>query len=433
MNTRQISLQGGVTLTAVQTDKFKSSYWSVRLLTPLKKETAALNAVLPFVLRRGTDRYPDMAELSAALDNMYGGVIEPAVRKCGDVQCIGFEATFLDDAYAPDGSSIMDRAATLLGDLLLHPVTKNGRLRQEYVKSEKENLLRSIRSARNDKRQYAHQRLIEQMYAGTDYAIGRLGTEATAEKISAPRLFDRYQSLLSEAAVELFYCGCASPERVEYAWRSALMDLPRSRTRYQPETDFRRFSRSALREFGETADITQCKLELGYQSGISADDPMYPALLVLNAMFGGSTGSRLFLHVREKRSLCYYASSSMDSLKGLMTVSCGVAPQQVAEARAEIADQLCQLQQGQFSREELDIARQSVINALSTAQDEQSSLCSLWLRDRAAAMPFEPDHLIHLVREVTDGEIAAAALQLIPDSAFLLSGCVAEEDCRERT
>ena len=72
----------GVCLTAVRTDKFKSSYWSLRLLTPLKRDTAALNALLPFVLRRGTAQLPDMTSFSAALDELYGGAIEPAVRKC---------------------------------------------------------------------------------------------------------------------------------------------------------------------------------------------------------------------------------------------------------------------------------------------------------------------------------------------------------------
>lgn len=70
-------LMPGVFLTAVQTRKFKSSYWSVRLLTPLTEETASLNAVLPRVLRRGTASCPDQERLAAALDDMYGGAVEP--------------------------------------------------------------------------------------------------------------------------------------------------------------------------------------------------------------------------------------------------------------------------------------------------------------------------------------------------------------------
>ena len=265
MTTEQIELMPGVCLTAVRTDKFKSSYWSLRLLTPLKRETAALNALLPFVLRRGTARLPDITSFSAALDELYGGAIEPAVRKCGDMQCIGFEASFLDDACVPDGTNILEQAAALLGDLLLHPATKNGRLRQDYVLSERKNLIQMIRSSRNDKRQYARERLVEEMFAGEDYAVGRFGTVEQAEKIHVAKLFSQYQTLLEQSPIELFYCGSAPAKRVELAWREALMGLPRGMERYPVETDAHRPPERAPREFREQMDVAQGKMELGFQ------------------------------------------------------------------------------------------------------------------------------------------------------------------------
>ena len=126
-------LMPGAFLTAVQTRKFKSSYWSIRLLTPLAEETAALNAVLPRVLRRGTASCPDQEQLAAALDEMYGGAVEPLVGKRGETHCFGFVASFLDDSLVPDETPLLDQAAALLGDLLLRPVTRNGRLRSDYV------------------------------------------------------------------------------------------------------------------------------------------------------------------------------------------------------------------------------------------------------------------------------------------------------------
>ena len=178
MTTERIELMPGVWLTAVRTDKFKSSYWALRLMAPLQRETASLNALLPYVLRRGTARFPDLTSLSAELDELYGGIIEPVVSKQGDVQAIGFAASFLDDACVPESVPLMERAATLLGELLLHPATKNGRLRQEYVRSEQENLIRMIESRRNNKREYTRRRLVEEMFSGESYALDRLGDAA---------------------------------------------------------------------------------------------------------------------------------------------------------------------------------------------------------------------------------------------------------------
>ena len=51
-------------------------------------------------------------------------------------------------------------------------------------------------------------------------------------------------------------------------------------------------------------DVTQGKLGMGFACG--SDD--YAAALMGNTLFGGSSNSKLFLNVREKLSLCYYAS-----------------------------------------------------------------------------------------------------------------------------
>ena len=54
--------------------------------TVLRKSylTAAENAVLPYVLRRGTKSLPDMRRISERLDALYGAEIEPSVRKRGE-------------------------------------------------------------------------------------------------------------------------------------------------------------------------------------------------------------------------------------------------------------------------------------------------------------------------------------------------------------
>ena len=126
-------LMPGVRLTAVQTDKFKTNLLSVSLLAPISEETASANALLPYVLRRGTERCPDMETLSAALDKLYGGSIEPMVRKKGETQAVGFAASFVDDAFAPGDTRILESAAGLLGDVLLRPAVSGGRFLAEYV------------------------------------------------------------------------------------------------------------------------------------------------------------------------------------------------------------------------------------------------------------------------------------------------------------
>ena len=58
--------------------------------------------------------------------------------------------------------------------------------------------------------------------------------------------------------------------------------------------------------------IVQAKLNLAYQTNVYYDEPERFALMVFNGLFGGFPHSKLFMNVREKESLAYYASSSVD-------------------------------------------------------------------------------------------------------------------------
>ena len=59
-----IELAAGVTLLAVQTEKFKSGCFSFNLMRPHTKAAAPLDALLPSVLLRGSERWPDMRAIS---------------------------------------------------------------------------------------------------------------------------------------------------------------------------------------------------------------------------------------------------------------------------------------------------------------------------------------------------------------------------------
>ncbi|MCD7838649.1 MAG: insulinase family protein [Clostridiales bacterium] len=419
-------LMPGVHLTCVQTKKFKSSYWALRLVTPLKAETAALNALLPQVLCRGTARWPDRQQLAAALEELYGGVLEPTVTKRGESQCFGFAATFLDDGLTPEKTSLLDREAELLGDLLLRPATRNGRLRADYVTSERANLMDDIKSVVNDKRQYALRRLVEEMCAGEDFGVSRLGSLAAAEKINVTRLDRHYRQLLPSAQIELYYCGSASSRRMELVWREALRDLPRQGRPELPLTRWR-MEPGERRNVTDHLDVTQGKLVMGFRTGCTLSGRGYPALVVANALFGGTPTSKLFLNVRERLSLCYYASSGLDKHKGLLYVQCGVAFDNLERAEEEILRQLEAVQAGDFTDGELDAARRAMVRAYRIMADNQSAQADYWLSQSLTEIWLAPQELAQLLGDVTREEVIQAAQKLRLDTVYTLRGPEGEE------
>ena len=216
-----------VYLTCLPAAKFKTDFLSAQFVIPLRLETAGLGALLPAVLERGTRRYPDMQQLTAAEDLLYGANISHSVRKRGESQLWGFVATAIDDAYTPGGERLLEPLTELVGELLCDPCVENGLLRGDYTASEKTNLIDLIRSTVNDKRTFAGKRLLEEMCRGEAYGVSHLGEEEAVGAITPSILTTYYRRQLAAGRLELYYCGKAEPARVEDAFRRAFEGLRR--------------------------------------------------------------------------------------------------------------------------------------------------------------------------------------------------------------
>ena len=406
-----------VFLTYLPAKKFKTSRLTVNLITGLDRASASANALLPAVLSRGTVRHPDMESLSAAMDTLYGATVDSIVRKKGERQCIGFAAGFIDDAYTPHGEKLLEPVAELLGEMLLEPVTRNGSFLAEYVDSEKANLIDAIRSLRNDKRDWADIRLMQEMCAGEPYSILRLGDEETAAKLNNHSLYRHSRALLASSRVEVLYCGSAERQRVEDAVLSALAALPRGAAAALPVME-QLPPRETPRVVTEVMDVNQGKLALGYRC--TSED--VPAMILANLLFGGTSNSKLFLNVRERLSLCYYASSSYARSKNIMTVSSGVEQKDYDRAMEEIARQLAAVHNGDWEDWEQEGALQAMLSSLTSLPDSQGALENYYLGQIATDTGETPEELTAALREVTKERIMAAARSAKLDTVYFLHG-----------
>ena len=422
MEKTRIQLGSGVYLTYLPARKFKTSLLSAQFVTPLRQETAAACALLPAVLRRGTVRYPDLGALSARLDRLYGASVDYTVRKQGENQCVGFVASFIDDSFIPGGEQLLEPVAELVGELLCDPVTERGRFVGAYFESEKTNLIDAIRSQMNDKREYAYARLLGEMCDREPYGLSRLGDAESAERLQLKKLHALYGELLSTARLELFYCGSAPLERVEAALSAALAPLPRDGIRDiaggAPHP-----ARSEVKRVEEAMDVTQGKLGMGFACG--SDD--YPAVLMGNTLFGGSSNSKLFLNVREKLSLCYYASSNYHRQKRIITVSSGIEFANYQQAFDEIMAQLEAVRRGELEDWELDGARSTLLNAYASMGDSQGKLENFYLGQAATGQEDTPELLAEQVRQVTPERIFEAMETVSLDTVYFLKGKEAAE------
>ena len=417
--TTKFQLSERAQLTCLTTTQFKTSVISAGYALPLERENAAI-AILPYLFRRGTKNYPEMNALSAYLDELYGAQIDPFVRRIGDRLVVGFVAEALDESVLPNSACVTENMIRLVGEILHEPALRNGVFDPETLEQEKTNLLNRIRSLKDDTRSYAQRRAKELLHANDRFGFSEYGTEEGVKSLTEQQVQEAFSHLLNAGELELFYCGTLSGEDVAELFHNA-MPLPNGEWKMAPATPYYN-KESHADTIVEEMNVTQGKMTLCLTSPYTGISPEYPALLLFTEILGGYTGSRLFCNVREKMSLCYYASAGLAFATGEVLIASGIENSKFEVARDAVLEQLRDLCEGGLTEEELDQARRTKINALRSMQDVSRSMESYWQTRMMCGLNESVDALIERLDALTLAEVVAAGRTLRVALIYFLKG-----------
>lgn len=413
-----ISLLPGVNLRCRTDPRFKQGCLSLHWVVPMCANHSAMNALIPSVLLRGTVPHPDLRSITARLDDLYGAAVSPMSRRVGDYQASGLYLSFMDDRFALPGDRVLEGTVEFLAELLQKPLTEGGGFLPAYVESEKKNLISTIQADRNDKRIYAMGRLLKIMCREDSFGLPRLGEPEQVAAIQPDTLYRHFQNMLGSAPLEIFYVGSREG--------SALADLLRGRlnlagreSTLPPQTGFHSCPGENVTE---TMDVAQGKLCMGFVTPITLHSSQYPAMQVLNVLYGGGMTSKLFQNVREKLSLCYSVGSSYYGTKGILTVSAGIDFDKEGASREEILRQLQLCQEGTITREELVSAREALISSLRAVPDSAGSIESYCFSAILSGKDPSLENTIQAIRDVTLEQVVEAAKTLTLHSTYFLKG-----------
>lgn len=415
-------LEPGASLFLWSTPKFKTTTVRLILRMPLGDEASA-GALLPMVLQRGTRNLPETILLARRLDMLYGAELRADVLKFGEEQVSIFHLEVADSSYL-SGEDPLPEALALLGDVLSEPPLEGGGLRSTWVDQERENLRRRIQGIYSDKAHYAQLRLVEEMCRGEAYAIPRLGSLEDLDRHTGESLWRRWQEILLRAPLAIYIVGAIEPLAAQEQARRLLGRIGRRQVQ-APKGVTPHVAPRSPRQVHEHQAIAQGKLAIGFTTGLRASDAGYPALAMMNGIYGGFSHSRLFQEVRERHSLAYYAQSQIDGIKGLLYVHLGIAASAREAAQELVLQQLDVLRRGEFHPQETQDTLKGIATQIEQSADAPSEAIMTDFELRAAGRPVEPERRIAALAAVSPEEIAAAARGLTLDTIYFLDG---EED-----
>ncbi len=396
-------------------EKFKTFSVSFHFFTELRQDCVTKNALFPFLLKLGSQKYPDMLSVNQRLQELYGGLFDCRVSKRGDLHMLSFVFEFLKPEYSDNEQ--MENAIGFMKEMLTNPLVKDGAFSEEFVNREKENLTDYINGIINDKREYTTIRLTEEMFSGEQYALYEYGSVSDLEHISAKELYESYREVLTKAPLIVVVSGGVDENRFLCEF-SRLFEEERNP---MPENRIYSKNLSTPQKVEECQHIVQGKFALGFQTGISPQDNDYYALNLLNSVFGSGPHSKLFMNVREKMSLCYYVYSRLNRMKGTMTVGIGTDRENFQKAYDAILEQLEACKKGDITPEEIEFSKKFIVGILKQTEDNQHALADFYISGILAGNPCSPQTYIERILALTKEDLVRVANLITLQTEYYLS------------
>lgn len=409
---------GNIRLHVLPSEQFKTYAVSVYIGTPLSEQTVTPVALAPFVLRRGTASLPETKQFRERLDDLYGAGFGFDIYKRGDYQIVQFRMDIVEDRYVQEERTLLGQALSFIGEAITNPLLEDGAFSAKYVEAEKNTVQKKLEAIVNDKASYASERCIQEMCKNEPYRLHPLGQIESLEAITPKSLYESYRNWLQASPIDLYVVGNTTLAEVEGIVRSQFRGVGGQASGYLMET--KQPTVEQVKTVVEKLDVNQGKLNMGLRTKATYAGDDYAAALMYNGVLGGYPHSKLFINVREKESLAYYASSRLDGHKGILTIQSGIEIANYEKAVDIIRKQLSAMEEGEITDTEMTQTKAMIANQLRQIQDSAYETIAFDFNSVLSGRQRSVQGLIDDVQRIGTSDIRRIADQVKLDTIYFL-------------
>jgi zinc protease len=292
--------------------------------------------------------------------------------------------------------------------------------REDEVARERTLQLDELRSREDNPAGVAFLLFAETLYRRHPYRLDTLGTAESVARLTPGFLADHRSRFYPAAQTTISIVGDVDPDRVSQLVRARLSRFPRaSGPRLAPAQEE---AVSAPRTAVRKLDKAQAHLVLGFP-GARLTDPLRWELEVLSAILSGQ-GGRLFLELRDKRSLAYSVTSfSVEGVDpGYFAVYIGCGPAKVGEALEGIRRELEHCREAPPGAAELDRARTHLIGTHAIGLQRNSARAAVYAFDECYGLGANAStRYAERISAVGAADVLAAAQRVLDPKAEVLA------------
>ena len=257
----------------------------------------------------------------------------------------------------------------LLADVLINPTFPEEELEKKRI-----DILAALKRQEDDLGYYTSKIFLQTLYQTHPYGMDALGTPETIKRMSRQELIDFYTRYGVAGNLIIAIVGDISKDIAIEKVKKLFENFPKRKM--QPPVIAQEPPLNTIRTKEINREKEQAHIMLGFLGTAITNKDRY-ALEVLNAILSGQ-GGRLFLELRDRKSLAYVVGSfSREGIDpGYIGVYIGTAPEKIDTAIKGMKEELNKVITKPVTAEELERARKYLIGTYEISLQSNSSQAS---------------------------------------------------------
>ena len=407
----------------INSEKFKSIYFSVNFTMPVNKRQISENALLSAVLGKSNKKFKTQKEIQMYLYSLYGANFDIGIEKFGDLYNIEFRGECINKKYLPNNTDVVNEVLEFLYDAIYNPNVLNGAFDEEVVEREKDFILNKIREVKDDKLRYGIRKMEELMCKDEPFSTYVYGDEDDIYKITSSDLYKRYNEVISNSCITFIISGnLLGYEDIEEKVNNIFNNKLVSKLNYK-ELIYNQKLNHNQEVVEESQQTTQSVLSYGLRINNSNSNDFYK-LSVYNALLGGTPSSKLFQNFREKESLAYTVRSRYYRFKDIIIIYAGIQKENYEKAKLVLENEINKIKDGEISDEEFEASKKSIISDLKEWNDSKIALSKMFISNLFSLKndSLTLEQMVDKFEKVTKQDIIDIASKITIEKIYFLGG-----------
>ncbi len=402
--TTKVRLENGMTLIVKEAHSNPTVAFYAAFPGGLRAEEEKTGGIGNFtagMLVRGTAKLT-RAEISTELDEMAGEI--------GGFS--GWNSTGVDGKFL---SMYFDKGLGLFADVITNPAFP-----ENEITDLKKDTLAAIARQEDNLPSYTFKLLYKSLYKAHPYGMPVIGTPDTVKSFARPELVKHYERVFVPERMILVIAGDINRDYAIQRVKDLFKDF---RRKAEPITIPPVESHQAeIRRTGAVKEKEQTNIGIGFLGATIGSADSYP-LHVMTEILSGQ-GGRLFINLRDKRSLAYSitAFSREGADPGLFAAYIGCAPPKKDEAVAGIFQELAAIRTDRVTEEELKRAKSSLIGGYEIGLQQVSSQAADMANNELYGLGYDFSKVYpEKIQAVTADDVLRVARKYLTLDAYTIS------------